>query len=353
VVDDRPMRRVLLASVLALVVGPATATAAHHRLEVRDPGPVLHAWPPVRDRVLPGRSAVAPFAHAAGTAARYRLPDGTPISASASGAYAATPAKIQQYLDTVFGKLIHGSEMSRLSVRIETPAEVGRDCQSRDALACYSPRREAMFVPGEDTPGQAPTVFVVAHEYGHHIAANRRNDPWYAGTWGPKRWTSGVGVCRGVARGKLFPGDEGKHYKSNPGEAWAESYAMLHFQRFLPYWGFTPTLKPGNGAFALIIKDVLKPWRQGVTRGYRARLRPGHGVLRLRVDTPLDGLTGVRIRTSRGLAVTLRAATGGGRSLGSTRDRRVRLPVCGWRSLRVAIVRRSGRGTVRVAVTRP
>jgi hypothetical protein len=345
------MRRLLVALLLLLAV-PATTTASAP-LDLSEAGPIVRSFPPVRDRLLTDGASARALAHAAAAGTRYRLPDDTMISASVSPSYGWSRAQVQQYIDLVFGKLVHGHEMSLLTVRIETPAEVGRDCGAREALACYAPRRNLMFVPGEGTPGQPPVDFVVAHEYGHHIAAHRRNDPWFAGTWGPKRWASGLGVCRGVARGRFFPGDEGKHYRSNPGEGWAESYAMLHFQQFLPAWNFDPVLKPGNGAFGLVLGDVLMPWRHGGARGYRARLRPGHGVLRIRVKTPLDGLTGVRIRTSRGLGVKLRAATGGGRSLGSTRSRHVRVPVCGWRSLRLAIVRASGAGTVHVAVSPP
>ena len=36
---------------------------------------------------------------------------------------------------------------------------------------------------------------MVAHEYGHHIANNRRNDLAPALEWGTKRWASHEHVC--------------------------------------------------------------------------------------------------------------------------------------------------------------
>ena len=87
---------------------------------------------------------------------------------------------------------------------------------------------------------------MIAHEYGHHIAAHRSNAPLEALDFGPKRWSSYELVCSNTIDGKLAPGDQGANYLSNPGEAWAEAYARLVFPA--EAWRFTPLLKPTQGS---------------------------------------------------------------------------------------------------------
>ena len=70
---------------------------------------------------------------------------------------------------------------------------------------------------------------MIAHEYGHHIAANRSNAPLQALDFGPKRWSSYELVCKNTEDGRLAPGDQSEYYRMNPGEAWAEAYARLTF----------------------------------------------------------------------------------------------------------------------------
>jgi len=79
--------------------------------------------------------------------------------------------------------------------------------------ACGGPGRAASTVG-------VPLEQILAHEYGHHVSANRSNPPWQAVDWGPKRWATYLGVCPHAVRGEMFPGDEGAAYELNPGEGW-------------------------------------------------------------------------------------------------------------------------------------
>ena len=71
--------------------------------------------------------------------------------------------------------------------------------------------------------GGATTSYVVAHEYGHHIAANCSDAPFPAIAYGPKYRASEELVCARTLAGRLAPGDEGSRYGSNPAEACAET----------------------------------------------------------------------------------------------------------------------------------
>jgi len=95
------------------------------------------------------------------------------------------------------------------------------------ADGCYLPDQQLLLVPGNNPSDGTKLESVLAHEYGHDIANNRSNAPWYSGAWGRKRWASYMNICRRVEAGTAFPGDEGVHYKFNPGEAWAESYRQM------------------------------------------------------------------------------------------------------------------------------
>jgi hypothetical protein len=112
--------------------------------------------------------------------------------------------------------------------------------------------------------GAGADADIGAHEYGHHIAANRRNDPWDANDWGTKRWASVVGVCTRVAAGSAFPGDEGDHYTLNPGEAFGEAYRFLNIQRGGTWANFPlivdASFAPTADSLASVLTDVQQPW---------------------------------------------------------------------------------------------
>ncbi len=75
------------------------------------------------------------------------------------------------------------------------------------ALACYGGNR--IFAPAEDPSFDLSAESVVAHEYGHHVAAHRLNPPWDAIDYGTKRWASYENVCAKARRGRVVPGRRG------------------------------------------------------------------------------------------------------------------------------------------------
>jgi hypothetical protein len=160
--------------------------------------------------------------------------------------------------------LPHGDELQALNVFVVSTDEMQSTC-GQDALACYTTSSSGggiMIMPSSWPVGY-PGQEVVTHEYGHHIAENRDNAPWQAIDWGPKRWATAMNICSRVAAGTAFPGDEGQHYYSNPGEAWAENYRIA-------VWGSRATLglnvdssfTPTPAALAAALEDVTDPWVQ-------------------------------------------------------------------------------------------
>jgi hypothetical protein len=96
---------------------------------------------------------------------------------------------------------LHGSELATVAIFQAPLDEVSLICVP-DAGGCYSPSRRFLVFPGD--LGAGADADVAAHELGHHVAASRRNDPWDANDWGPKRWATSVGVCGRVAQGTRF-----------------------------------------------------------------------------------------------------------------------------------------------------
>ncbi len=145
---------------------------------------------------------------------------------------------------------------------------------------------------------------MLTHEYGHHVASWRRNDPWEALDWGPKRWASAARVCAGVARRKLFPGNQGAHYFDDPGEGFADGYAHLHFPS--TPWRYNALLRPTTALSEAIRRDVETPWT-----GPRTRTAEADRFGRLRVRLALDGDVTVRVSGQRGARFRLEARSEG------------------------------------------
>jgi hypothetical protein len=176
-----------------------------------------------------------------------------------------------------------------------------------------------MIVPGEETTtgsSGVTTSYVVAHEYGHHIAAARSNLPFQAFSFGPKYWASYELVCDRAVKGLLAPGNEAQYYASNPGEGWAETYAQLKYPDVA--WQYNPIMKPDAGAFAAARKDVLTPWTQNANTVFKGTFgKHGSNAHRFSFELTLDGLLQARMVGPRSSNYNL-VMTSNGRTEGRT-----------------------------------
>jgi hypothetical protein len=178
--------------------------------------------------------------------------------------------------------------------------------------------------------------------------------------WGPERWASLEGVCRGQRAGRLYPGDEGTHYFEDPGEAFAEAFAHYRFPDLPVTWRYSPALEPNAAAFRAIREDTLEPWqgRTSLTLSGHVPAR-GEGAAVESLRTPLDGLVSLRPSSlhRRGYVLALRSRAG--RLLRSSRNdlspsHQLDYTVCGEHRLRLVI--RSTRphgGPFRLQIQRP
>ena len=285
----------------------------------------------------------------------YTTPSGLGVRVALSPNISTRVDLAQDYADFL-DTLEHGPELEQLSVYIAPPDEIGGLCGA-EAMACYSPGEMRMYIPSEEIEAATglSTAYVVAHEYGHHLAAFRSHAPFRALHYGPKRWASRQRVCAGVRRGMLAPGDEAQRYQENPGEAWAETYAQLRFPGVR--WFFADSLAPDRGALAAARADVLDPWTGEQTSVLSGRLRGKRRARVFTVPVTLDGAFSVtldgpgRAQFDLGLAV-------GGRPVARTRargaDDTLAVAALCRRSVRdkveLTVVRRSGAGAFSLAV---
>jgi hypothetical protein len=291
--------RALSAAVAAALVLPAVASAKPQAQPLVDATPLGSHF---KDRVLTSNARLA-RASLAGTWRSYPIKDGSSVSAAISDRYANTldPKVVKSYVDFL-DSLDHGPELSSLRIFIAPADEVLSECGGQSGtLACYDSRTKIMVVPGEEANTGASgvtTSYVVAHEYGHHIAASRSNSPFNSFRFGPKYWSSYERVCDRSIKGLLAPGNEAEFYLSNPGEGWAETYAQLRYPEVA--WQFNPIMKPDAGAFAAARQDVLAPWTANVAKVFKGSFSArGTRTRRFSFQLSLDGRLQVRLKGPR------------------------------------------------------
>jgi hypothetical protein len=297
----------LLVTVAALAAGsgaPAADRPTVKRLSVFGLGQGIGR---VRTRIVEGTPRHFASLPPGAWGGVYTAKSGAQVTVHSSGEYPVDEAANQAAADFV-DSLVHGKEISAVNIYFAPPAEVGILCYSHEVDGCYFPATGELVTIGEDTPWSTVEE-VVAHEYGHHVANNRLNNPWPAITYGTKRWSTYEGVCQKEIAGSAFPGDEGDHYFQNPGESFAESYMHLNEAKLgLPEtpWGYDPMFTPDAAALTAIEQDVLKPWKKTPLKYLAGRFTRRGQQKTFTFKTPLDGVFAAELRGPRGstLAVT-------------------------------------------------
>jgi hypothetical protein len=347
------------AVVTALAAAAAARAEPTPRLKSPQLDEIARAGEPIRDSLIspPATRALAqaPSGYWGGV---YRASTGENVTVYASNAFPMDPELGQRWADFL-ASLVHGSELSTVTVLLSTSGEISRFC-GQDALACYSDRGALLYAPGEDPSSSLSAEAVIAHEYGHHVAANRSNAPWSALDWGPKRWASSMQVCAATKQGRLYPGAEDPvRYEENPGEGWAETYRVLNQRKLgLPEstWDIvTQALYPTSAALTAAEQDVKTPWTTNTTSTLTGTVTRTSRTRAYTVTTPLDGTLKLTLRTSRGLRVSFDVfasstrvthVTGSGTLTRTT-------TVCGTRAYRVRVTELRGRSAFRLAVSKP
>jgi hypothetical protein len=262
----------------------------------------------------------------------------------------------QQWAD-FFDTLVHGPELATLDAYLLTLREVQAICGT-GALACYG--RNEIIAPAED-PVDLSAESVVAHEYGHHVAAHRINTPWDAIDYGTKRWATYENVCSKARKGVYYPGDETEeHYFFNPGEGFAEAYRLLNERKLslqeAPWDIVTNALYPDDNALTRLEQDVTAPWTKNTTLMRAGFVSASAKSRAFVISTPLDGRLTVRLTSSAAKAkFRLDVLSPNAKSIAgaSGRNKNVSTAICGERALRVRVNRVSSAGAFKLTISRP
>jgi hypothetical protein len=358
----------LLAAALACLVpaGSALAATPTALLHLRTHDIPLGSTKGYRDTILRRPRAKAHAAIASGTDSTLTAPDGTAITVTISSQYGNTPEAMQGAQNTVnfLDTRVHGFELGLLKVFVGPSQEISAICGAKEALACYAPGEERMYVPGDranDSP--VPVEYIMTHEYGHHISNHRKNALGSAFIAGPEYWSTSQFICAGALLAKppvFYPGDEDQHYLDNPGEGWADSYAHLPENGFQTFpFQFNPLFHRDQAAFDAIRRDILQPWPGPAAQTVNGSLG-SRGAQRFPIVISLDGPVVARLSgpsaSNYDLQFRLDGKVGARSKRTGSRDRLARV-LCGTPSqppphnVQIVVVRRSGSGPFKLRLS--
>ncbi len=332
---------------ILLLAAPAGAGASLQAVQ-RAAFAVPRPAPPLRDVVRSAPGAAGARIAATASSARYPLGDGSGDSVAVNVSEACAQecdAADPQAIASTIGSFIHGPEVNLLTVQLDTPFQLGFDC-GFEAQSCYFGAENKIVLSGDAdaAPDSASRDFVLAHEYGHHVAQHRDMPAPFprAIDWGTERWSSVEGVCQGHRAGTFFPGDEGDHYYEDPGEAFAESFAFNRYPDAGIKWAWAPALQPSAASLRALRRDTLRPWlgRHSIVVSGRV---PRDGAVVQEFRTPFDGRVSISPAGSPRLGYELAIRNRAGKLLRSSRQgvsyrHRLDYTVCGQSRLRVAVV---------------
>jgi hypothetical protein len=345
-----PVRTLLVTVLVSVAVAPPAAAATHGAQRGALPAPRVAdlAYAGTIRTVAATPKALRLLAASSFWGGTYTANTGEPVTIYASTAYPEDPAVAQKWADFV-ASLLHGSELVSVRMYLEPEEEISRTC-GQSALACYDSRSSVLIAPAEDVLDGPTAESIVAHEYGHHVAAHRTNNPWPAVDWGTKRWATYEQVCARTGKGILSPGNEGDNYRSNPGEAFAETYRVLNERRLglpeTPWEIVEQLLYPNDTALAAVEQDVTTPW----TGTAILRFSGAAKTRSFTIATPLDGTIRAFVRGR--YHVDLLSSAGARMAYGTTTASST---VCGARTVKVRVTRNATAktGSFALTVSRP
>jgi hypothetical protein len=348
--------------VLALALAASAAVALHTPVLERPSAAKIATAPAViPDSTLAGPQARRVLALGNYWGGRYSTATGELVTVYVSDGYPQDQTIPQRWADFL-DSLVHGPELSQVTAYLAPLDEVQSIC-GIEALACYSPAQSLLVAPGDPPTSDISAEAVVAHEYGHHVAAHRLNPPWPAVDYGTKRWASYNQVCSKTRAGKLHPGAESlPYYTLNPGEGFAESYRVLNQRKLglpeTPWDIVDQSLYPSAQSLALLEQDVTSPWTKPTTTAYRGSLRGGTKSRTISVATGLDGSLRLDVRASSRIRLRFRVSVPSGKALATrtvaaAHDSVVSTTICGQRSYSVRVSRLRGAGAFTLSVTNP
>jgi hypothetical protein len=315
----------------------------------------------IRDTILPSSGVRFLSTTAAFWGGTVTASTGERVNIRLSDSYPQDPALQQKWADFL-ASLLHGSELSTVTVYLAPIREVQSIC-GRSALACYNPGQSLIVAPADNVTPDIGAESILMHEYGHHVASSRNDEPWAAVDYGTKRWSSYLQVCAKSRAGQLFPGaEDSQNYRLNPGEAFAETYRLLNERRLgVPesVWDVvSDSLYPDATALSLLEQDVTTPWTGNSASSSTVALNRRAKTRNVAVSTALDGSLRVTVRGVRNARVALDLFNSGGGRIARTvvsgaTTRSLSTTVCGTRAYRARLTLQRGSGLFRLAVSKP
>ena len=350
---------VILAGTLAVVGSPSVAGA---RLRV---APLTRAHIGVsttvviHDRVLAGRRIHTRSVPSDAYGGNYDTADGTSVTVYMSSSYQPDDQVLQSVAD-LFDSFYHGDELGSVTIYLAPEDEIHALCDSEQADSCFEHPDNIIYLVGTPPSDNTPVEELAAHEYGHAIAWARVNPFDSSGTavnWGPEYWASYENVCNRVQNHTAFPGDEGSNYAQDPGEAWADTNRILNGGQ-PSLWQFDQRFYPDNTDIKRARQDIQNPWPGNTSGSTTGRFRKHRsGTQRFWLQTSDDGPSfSVKLTTNGPFRADLAMYYNGRlitQARGSRRTKTVWFSICGARSVRFTVRRRTGYGTFRLTSNGP